>query len=49
MGLVVDGYAALYVVGVVCPSAQWITMGLIYKGYTYYVKYNKMYKLIEKR
>ena len=49
MGLVVDGYAALYVVGVVCLSAQWITMGLIYNGYTYYVKYNKMYKIIVKR
>ena len=30
MGLVVDGYAAFSVEGVVCLSAQWITMGLIY-------------------
>lgn len=33
VGLVVDGYAALSVVGVVCLSAQWITMGLIYSKY----------------
>ena len=32
VGLAVDGYAALSVVGVVCLSAQWITMGLEYKG-----------------
>ena len=30
MGLVVDGCAALSAEGVVCLSAQWITMGLIY-------------------
>ncbi len=41
VGLTSDGYAALSLVGVVCLSAQWITMGLKYRGYTYCLKYNE--------